>query len=200
MVRKILYSLILVSLVLIVNQVRNANGALGSGTNDSTLITTTVMTGSAEVCVTASQAPAEVSVADITISSVEIYLASGWTKMKMENTNKIDLTQIDGSDQPVATITGLNPGTYTQVRITLSSANVTLKGNQPAKTNLSSSTLSFTRNFQVAAKNTVVLVINFDPIKSINDTNPNQIVFTPVAIFSSTDPCNSSLPLCRKVK
>jgi hypothetical protein len=177
-IRKILYSLIAVSLVFVVNQVKGVGGTTGTATP----IVTSVMTGSVEVCISASQGPAEVSAADLTISSVEIYLASGWAEMKMENANKVDLTKIDGSEQQVATTTDLNPGTYTQIRMNIARVDITLKGKQPTKAKLSSNMLSCTHNFQVSARNTTVLVIK------INDTDRNQIIFNPVATLLFTTP------------
>ena len=94
MVRKILYSLIVVSLVLIVNQVRNVNGASNVIENGSAPPSTLVMTGSVEVRLSASQDAADVTAADLTISSVAIYLANGWSPMTLTGANTVDLQQI----------------------------------------------------------------------------------------------------------
>ena len=188
MVRKTLYALIGISLVLVMNQVITVNGTAATVATGATPIATNVMTGSVEVRLMASPTAAEVTAADVTISSVEIYLASGWSKMNMGNTNTVDLKQVVGSEQTIATTTNLNPGTYTQIRMTITRVDVTLQGNQPKKASLSYSKLTFVQNFTVTAKNTTVLVINFNPIGSIDDTNKNQITFNPVANLLYTAP------------
>ena len=54
MIRKILYASILISLVLIVNQVRTGNGTAAASTTTLTPLSTLVSTGSVEVRISAS--------------------------------------------------------------------------------------------------------------------------------------------------
>jgi hypothetical protein len=135
----------------------------------------------------------------MTISSVEMYLGTGWTKMTMAQSNKVDLVQAVGIEQIVASMKNLNPGTYTQVRLNISRVDVTLGTATPAKASLSLNTLSFTRNYQVSVNNTTVIVIDFDSVKSIDAGVKDHIVFTPVAslLFApagSMQIINPSLP------
>lgn len=192
MVRKILYVLILLSLALIANQVVSVNGKSPTVTSDSIPIPTTIMTGSVEVRISASQTPIEVTAAVLTISSVEIYLAGGWSKMIMGNANKFDLRQLEGLEQTVATA-NLSAGTYTQIRITIARIDVAVGGTQAKKALISTNQLSLTKNFIVSAKNTTVLVINFDPINSIDDSANNEVVFKPAANLLCTTPGNMAL-------
>jgi len=57
----------------------------------------------------------EISMARLTISSVEVHVPDGWLKMKM-GLDSVDLKQVEGSEQLVATIS-LSQGTYTQIRV-----------------------------------------------------------------------------------
>ncbi len=145
------------------------------------MITSPAAAGSVEVRISASQTAAEVAAVTMTVSSVEIYLASGWTRMTLGSTNKIDLKQAVETPQTIATISGLNPGTYTQIRMTISRVDVTAAAGKPLKATMSTNIISFTQNYQVSANNTTVLAINFDMVKSIDSSLKDQVSFTPVA-------------------
>ena len=178
MARKILYALIMGSLILVAKQVTAQNDVRSSGT---TLITSPASAGSVEVRISASQTSADLTAVTMTVSGVEIYLASGWTRMTPGSSNKIDLKQAVETPQTIATISGLNPGTYTQIRLTISRVDVTAAAGKPLKATMSTNIISFTQNYQVSAKNTTVLVINFDMVKSIDSNSQDQVGFTPVA-------------------
>jgi hypothetical protein len=186
-VRKIIYSLIVVAIVLVINQIQDVD-RLGSGTTGSAIpIATNIMTGSVELRISSTAAGSEISAAVMTISSVDIYLASGWAAMKMDNGNTVDLARPGGLEQTVASANDLNQGTYTQIRLNIAKVSVTLQGSQPKQANLVFSKVTFTQNFQVTAKNATVLVINIDPARSISTSN-NQVTFTPAANLLYTTP------------
>ncbi len=181
MVRKILYALIMVSLIMVAKQVTAQNDIGEIVQSGGTMITSPAAAGSVEVRISASQTAAEVTAVTMTVSSVEIYLASGWTRMAQGSTNKIDLKQAVETPQTIATISGLNPGTYTQIRMTISRVDVTAAAGKPLKATMSTNIISFTQNYQVSANNTTVLAINFDMVKSIDSSLKDQVSFTPVA-------------------
>ena len=181
MVRKILYALIMVSLIMVAKQVTAQNDIGEIVRSGGTMITSPAAAGSVEVRISASQTAAEVAAVTMTVSSVEIYLASGWTRMAQGSTNKIDLKQAVETPQTIATISGLNPGTYTQIRMTISRVDVTAAAGKPLKATMSTNIISFTQNYQVSANNTTVLAINFDMVKSIDSSLKDQVSFTPVA-------------------
>jgi len=185
--RKILYSLIAISFVIVINQITDAQGTTATGTTSPTSTIASFATGVVEVRVSASAASADVTSANLTISSVEIHVPDGWSKMKMEDTNTVDLKQVEGLEQTIATAS-LNQGTYTQIRVSIASLDVALGSSQPKKAKLSASTLSFTQNFQVINKNTTVLVFNFDALKSIDYSVKDQISFKPLVnlLFTRT--------------
>ncbi len=181
MVRKVLYALIMVSLIMVAKQVTAQNDIGEIVRSGGTMITSPAAAGSVEVRISASQTAAEVAAVTMTVSSVEIYLASGWTRMTLGSTNKIDLKQAVETPQTIATISGLNPGTYTQIRMTISRVDVTAAAGKPLKATMSTNIISFTQNYQVSANNTTVLAINFDMVKSIDSSLKDQVSFTPVA-------------------
>ena len=181
MVRKVLYALIMVSLIMVAKQVTAQNDIGEIVRSGGTMITSPAAAGSVEVRISASQTAAEVAAVTMTVSSVEIYLASGWTRMTLGSTNKIDLKQAVETPHTIATISGLNPGTYTQVRMTISRVDVIAAAGKPLKATMSTNIISFTQNYQVSANNTTVLAINFDMVKSIDSSLKDQVSFTPVA-------------------
>ncbi len=187
MARKILYSLIAISFVIVINQISGGQGTTATGTTSPTSTVASFATGVVEVRVSASAASAEITSAKLTVSSVEIHVPDGWSKMKMEDTNTVDLKQVEGLEQTIAT-TSLNHGTYTQIRVSIASLDVALGSSQPKKAKLSASMLSFTQNFQVTTKNTTVLVFNFDALKSIDYSLKDQITFNPLVnlLFTRT--------------
>jgi len=187
MIRKVLYSLIAISFVIVINQIFAQDTTATTGTTGLTSTGPSIATGVVEVRVSASAASAEITSAKLTISSVEIHVPDGWAKMKMEDTNTVDLKQVEGLEQTIAT-TSLSQGTYTQIRVSIASLDVALGSSQPKKAKLSASTLSFTQNFQVINKNTTVLVFNFDALKSIDYSVKDQITFKPLVnlLFTRT--------------
>jgi hypothetical protein len=179
LIRKLLYSLLAISLVIVVNQITGGENATASG--DTTPPVSTGLNaadGVVEVRAVAMGTDTEITSARLSISSVEVHVPDGWSKMKMES-NVIDLKQIEGLEQTVASTT-LSQGTYTQIRVSIASLEVSLGNSQPTKAKISTSTLAFTQNFQVMNKNTTVLVLNFDMMKSIDYSSKDRILFNPV--------------------
>ena len=181
MVRKILYALLAISLVIVINQVVHPEVTIAnSTTNGPAATSTSSMTGTVEVRLSASSFSEEVASVIITISSVEIHKPNGWTKLQMVDSNTIDLKQIEGLEQTVGTI-NLDQGTYTQIRLNIARIDVTLSGGHTIKAKLSASRLSFTQNFIVNYANATVLVVNFDSLNSFDLSVKNQVTFKPVA-------------------
>lgn len=194
MVRKILYSLIAISFIIVINQILAqdttatvATSPTATGTIGSMSTAANFAAGLVEVRVSASAASTDITSARLTVSSVEIHLPDGWAKLKLEDTKTVDLKQVEGLEQTIATAS-LNQGTYTQVRLSIASLDIALGSGQPKKARLSASTLSFTQNFQVINKNTTVLVFNFDVLKSIDYSLKDQITFKPLVnlLFTRT--------------
>jgi hypothetical protein len=179
LVRKLLYSLLAISLVIVINQITGGENATAAG-DTPPLVSTGVNAadGIVEVRAVSTAVGTDITSARLTISSVEVHVPDGWSKMKMES-SAVDLKQIEGLEQTVAS-TSLSQGTYTQIRVNISGLDVSLANSQSKRAKLSANMLSFTQNFQVMNKNTTVLVLNFDVTKSIDYSVKDQIVFKPV--------------------
>jgi hypothetical protein len=177
-IRKVLYALLTVAAFLVVNQVLGSQETTAGGSTPQTAIATASNTGTLEVRLSSSPPGEDVESAVITISNVEVLLTDGWAKLTPRGANTVDLKQVEGLEQTVASIP-LGQGTYTQIRLNLTRADIALKGDSPRKANLATSELPFKQNFQVGYKNTTVLVVSFDLMKSISAGVNGQITFDP---------------------
>jgi hypothetical protein len=82
-VRKVLYALIGISAVLVLNQITVPGQMVNS--------TSTVSMGLLEVRVSASPILDDAEQLDITFSTLEVHLPSGWAKLQMAGSSKFDL-------------------------------------------------------------------------------------------------------------
>ena len=179
MIRKILYSLIAISFVIIINQIVSPGGATATNTTGPTSTSPSIAAGTVEVRILSSAVGAEVTSAKLAVSGVEIHTNDGWANMTMGSTNTVDLKQTKGSETTIATKTDLSQGTYTTIRLSIASLDVAVGGNPTKKAKLSANRLTFSQNFQVTAKNTTVLVFYFDAINAIDYSVKDQIIFKP---------------------
>jgi hypothetical protein len=126
MIRKTLYALLGITLVLVVNQivVTPSEGSIVPGGTTATATTTTTTSGlraMLEVRLSATGSAAGIDSLAVTVSSVEIHLPGGWSKMAPAGSDRAELVALTGSEQTLATAE-LNQGTYTQIRLTFSRA------------------------------------------------------------------------------
>jgi hypothetical protein len=178
--RKVLYALVAVSLVLVVNQITNPQGTTAGEAASPSVIATGTAAGTLEVRLSAFPSGEEYQSVVITVASVEVLLADGWTKLVPQGPASLDLKRVEGLEQTIATIS-LNQGTYTEMRLRISRADIAL-GNSPSiKASLAAAELAFKQNFQVGYKNTTVLVVSFDLGQSIASGAGGQISFDPSA-------------------
>ena len=171
MIRKVIYVLLAITFIFAMDQL--------FGSESTSTAVQPGSTGQVEVRLTASPTNEEVSSVNITVSSVEIHLPNGWSTMKPSNSNTFDLVQAKGLEEILATA-DLSQGTYSQVRINISKVEVTLQGSQSKKAKLSSGKLTFTQNFIVTAKNTTVILLDFNTEKSLNYSDNEKITFRPI--------------------
>jgi hypothetical protein len=191
MIRKILYALLGITLVLALNQLLTTEGVTSEAT--------TGPTGTLEVRLSASAAAETVQSSVVTLSSVEVHRPDGWTKMTMGETKEYDLMQLAGTEAYMAT-SELSQGTYTQLRLSIAGVGVAAGGNPIKKARLSASRLTFTQTFQVNARNTTVIVFNIDALRSIDLSVKDRITFSPfVSLLYTRSPgamevINANLP------
>jgi len=169
MIRKIIYVLIAVVFVLAMDQLFNF------GSQSATL--PSGPTGKLEVRMTASSVNEEITAANITISSVEIYLPNGWRSMELSKSKTFDLVALEGMEETVA-FTDLQQGTYTQIRVNISKAEVAV-GGKANEVKMTGNKLTFTQNFTITANTTSVILLDLDTERSLNYSDTERIIFKP---------------------
>ncbi len=97
MVRKILYVLLAVSLMLAIQQLVGPETASQSAVQAGP-------TGQVEVRVRSSSSVQDIVSANITIRSMEIHQPSGWSNMTLSGSNTFDLFQVNGLEHLMATL------------------------------------------------------------------------------------------------
>jgi hypothetical protein len=113
---------------------------------------------------------------------------AGWLPLDILAGNEtFDLLQIQGIEQVVA-IAELEPGNYTQIRMTISNVQVRLGDGDLQDVILPSGKLRFVRPFSIAEGQTTALLFDFDAEKSVNVTGSGQIIVKPVVKMSMTTP------------
>ncbi len=138
-----------------------------------------------------SDAPGEMESLVVSITSVEVHSAeSGWITLKTypeSSPLSVDLLdyRYNGSTSstfPLLGTTPLGPGRYTQVRLLISAATVTIDGVEHVLdiSNVESTGVKFNRQFTVAAGETAALMLDFNAGKSITVTGGGDYKLQPV--------------------
>jgi hypothetical protein len=113
---------------------------------------------------------------------------AGWLPVNILAGNEtFDLLQIQGIEEVLA-IAELEPGKYTQIRMTVSNVQVRLGDGNLTDVILPSGKLKFVRPFDIVEGQTTALLFDFDAEKSVNVTGSGQIIVKPVVKLSMTTP------------
>ena len=113
---------------------------------------------------------------------------AGWLPVNILAGNEtFDLLQIQGIEEVLA-IAELEPGKYTQIRMTVSNVQVRLGNGNLTDVILPSGKLKFVRPFNIVEDQTTALLFDFDAEKSVNVTGSGQIIVKPVVKLSMTTP------------
>jgi len=113
---------------------------------------------------------------------------AGWLPLDiLEGKETFDLLQIRGIEEVLA-VTELEPGNYTQIRMTISNVQVRLGDGEFQNATLPSGKLKFVRPFDIAENQTTALLFDFDAEKSVTVTGSGQIIVKPVVKLSMTTP------------
>ena len=113
---------------------------------------------------------------------------AGWLPVNILAGNEtFDLLQIQGIEEVLA-IAELEPGKYTQIRMTVSNVQVRLGNGNLTDVILPSGKLKFVRPFDIVEGQTTALLFDFDAEKSVNVTGSGQIIVKPVVKLSMTTP------------
>ena len=163
--------------------------------------------GTLQIMVTDAPPEEEVTSIMVTVESVEVHKAAaeqeqeqqestnnstdeeaGWLPLDILAGNEtFDLLQIQGIEEVLA-VTELEPGKYTQIRMTISNVQVRLGEGNLTDVILPSGKLKFVRPFDIVENQTTALLFDFDAEKSINIAGSGQIMFKPVIKLSKTTP------------
>ena len=164
--------------------------------------------GTLQIMVT--DAPPEQNITSImvTVESVEVHKAAaeqeqeqeqesdtnstdeeaGWLPVDILAGNEtFDLLQIQGIEEVLA-VTDLEPGKYTQIRMTIGNVQVRLGDGNLTDVTLPSGKLKFVRPFDIVENQTTALLFDFDAEESLNVLGSGQIMFKPVIRLSMTTP------------
>ena len=165
--------------------------------------------GVLQIMVTDAPPEEEVTSIMVTVESVEVHKAAaqqeqqqsannstnnstdeeaGWLPLGILAGNEtFDLLQIQGIEEVLA-VTELEPGKYTQIRMTIGNVQVRLGDGNLTDVTLPSGKLKFIRNFDIVEGQTTALLFDFDAEKSVNVTGSGQIIVKPVVKLSKTTP------------
>ncbi len=161
--------------------------------------------GTLQIMVTDAPPEEEVTSIMVTVESVEVHKAAaeqeqeqsannstheeaGWLPLDILAGNEtFDLLQIQGIEEVLA-VSELEPGKYTQIRMTISNVQVRLGDGDLQDVILPSGNLKFIRNFNIVGGQTTALLFDFDAEKSVNVTGSGQIIVKPVVELSVTKP------------
>ncbi len=113
---------------------------------------------------------------------------AGWLPLNiLAGKETFDLLQIQGIEQVLA-VTELEPGNYTQIRMTISNVQVRLGDGDLQDAILPSGKLKFVRPFSIVEGQTMALLFDFNAEKSVIVTGPGKIIVKPVVKLSVTKP------------
>ena len=161
--------------------------------------------GTLQIMVTDAPPEEEVTSIMVTVEIVEVHKAVAEQEQEQSATNStneeadwlpldilagnetFDLLQIQGIEEILA-VAELEPGKYTQIRMTISNVQVKLGDGDLQDVILPSGKLKFVRPFDIVEGQTTALLFDFDAEKSVNVTGSGQIIVKPVVKLSMTTP------------
>ena len=147
-------------------------------------------TGTLKLQITDAPSNLNISKAFVTISSIEVHKASTNSTNETNETNFTTgwITVVQGpisydliAIKDVKEILGskeLNAGKYTQIRLNVDSARVTIDGNESSLT-VPSDKIKLIHPFTIEAGKTITLTLDFNASESIKSTGKNKYILQP---------------------
>jgi len=152
-------------------------------------LTPTDSKGTLTINVTDAPGKPEVTAILLNVSKIEIHKAvpdqtqegeGEWQNIAVpENAGTFDLLQIKNVEQ-LLTETQIAPGLYTQIRLSIATAEVGLDNKDPKPAIVPSGVLKLVQPFEIVAGETTSLTLDFNADKSVNVTGNDQIHVKPV--------------------
>jgi len=176
--------------VLVVAVVFVAGCVQQSGTQQSA-------TGKLVLEITDAPAGLDIEKAEVTISNVEVHLASedttnesntpvsGWHTI-VNGTKTFDLIKLMNVKEVLGSA-DLEPGKYTQIRLTVETAVAVINGNEYTLT-IPSKTVKLVHEFDIVKNETTTLTIDFNAQESIHSTGADEYVMRPtIKVISGSE-------------
>ena len=143
------------------------------------LLSGCVQEGIGVLVIQITDAPAELNItkAIVNISHVEVHLiATGWFTV-VEEPQRFDLIAIKDAKEFLGTI-NLSAGRYTQIRLQVDDALVTIDG-VDYDLKIPSKTVDLISPFQIDANKTTTLTLDFDVQESIHSSTQDKYIMRP---------------------
>ena len=138
--------------------------------------------GTIQIIVTDPPSPEQIDSAVVQVKTIEAHLAAGseskWVTLLGEPTS-FDLMELIGGKETDLGSQAVDTGTYTQLRMNITGATVTVDGIEH-DVFISSGTLKFVRPFKVNGDETTVVILDFDGKSSIHVTGAGKYMLKPV--------------------
>ncbi|MFH1651190.1 MAG: DUF4382 domain-containing protein [Chloroflexota bacterium] len=115
---------------------------------------------------------------------------SGWIRIPLADNTTFDLLQIQGIHQFLGAA-DVAAGKYTQVRLEVTKAMVTLGDGEPQQARVPSGELRINHPFSVTPGKTTVLLLDFDAEKMVTVTGRGDIIVKPV-VKLTVNPANTA--------
>lgn len=134
----------------------------------------------------------DIEKAEVTISNIEVHMASsgdnssaGW-KMVVEQPQTFDLIAIKDVKEVLGE-QNLEAGRYTQIRLNVDSAIVTINGTVHNLT-ISSKTVKLVHSFEISGGETTTLTLDFDAGDSIHEAGMDKYIMRPTIMVITEKP------------
>lgn len=186
-------------------------------TNPPTTNPVAAAQGSLQVLITDAPAQPKVTAIELTVSKIEVHKAgaeeteteetetttptdtttptttaepednTGWITLDIDGTKTFDLLKIKDLEVDFASKI-LDEGKYTQIRLTVDKALVSLEGTEdPIEATLPSGVLKFVHPFEIKSGETTSILMDFDATQSVNITGNNKVMVKPVVKLTTKD-------------
>ena len=155
----------------------------------SSIFSGCIQSGSGLLVLQITDAPGDLNITEalITISGIEVHLAAGgnntttaeW-KMVVEESQTFDLIGIKNIKEFLGS-KNLTAGVYTQIRLHIDEALITINGSQ-YDLEVPSESIKLVKGFMVNDGETTTLTLDFDVNESVHKTGSNKYIFQPTII------------------
>ena len=151
----------------------------------SSLFSGCIQSGTGTLILKITDAPPELNItkALVSISTIQVHLGTGgnnstagWYTV-VDEQQTFDLIELQNVTDDLG-IKNLSAGLYTQIRLTVESALVTIDGIEH-DLNIPSNKVKLITPFEIVANETTILTLDFDVHESVHETGNNKYIMNP---------------------